>query len=230
MARKARVVKKTFDEAFGAIDKMEQAVCYRTVRRDFTVDDVCDYLWPAHAVRALREAYPYISASLSGQYNDYAATINDVHCWLTLDTTSVRMSTPCTGLIAPQDLLIEPHRVMEALREVRDNHLRFNKLRAVVTWLNEHARPMAARYYFPSLGALLPLGHEFHVHDGLKSAGCNGNISDIASDIREASVTVATGLLCEPDKVHNEGKGLFKVRILSNNTNSLAQSNEFVLL
>lgn len=215
-----------FEAAYGLIDRLEQAVCYRAVTGGYTIEDVCRYLWPPHVVDALRAAYPFINSNAHRDYWESGVKINAVECSLFVNVNAASMCTPGGGIIFPQDDERAPSPIMADLYTINETHRKFNRVRNVVGWLNHNATPMAARYYFPSLGAVLPPDHAFHTHDGLRSAGCSGNIAEIADDMRDASVTLATGLLCDPDKIVIEAH-LFKVHIV---TGSHGLSNQFALI
>lgn len=196
---------KKFTAALNNLNALEAAVVYRTVTVDFTLHDVVAWLWPREVRDALTAAYRYTHASdcspaaeiikIAGPPHDPPAVAK----WVTLQLNLSRI-----GMLRPrtEDIKIDAERgapIMEALRHVERINQEFIRVRDVIQWLEENATLAAARYYFPSLCALVPSSHPIHRINGARYRDPVG-IAAIIPAIREASATVASGLLCEPDE------------------------------
>jgi hypothetical protein len=119
-----------------------------------------------------------------------------MRCAFTLDVGSMRMCRPAHGSTELQDTPAR-NAIIQALSEARAIHARFNEVRRVVAWLNKHATPGAARYYFPTIRALLPNEtHSVHEAAGQRFKEPSENVGPIIPAMRSASTTIAGALLC----------------------------------
>lgn len=202
MARTPKNSARPFVAAFYAIDKMEVAVAYRTVTPGFTAMDVVKWLWPDDVVDPLIAAYPFTrypqDNMLVGPMNfSVSHTPLLVHFFFHLGPL---------GMLAPREdrININPDRgshITPVLMELAAIHKKFNLVRAVVLWLDDHATVGAARYYCPWLGSLLPQEHPFHDADGLRYKEPKADMTHIIRLMREAGSIVATGILADPQNV-----------------------------
>lgn len=195
-------------EALAKIDVMEAAVAYRTVTTDFTLTDVVRWLWPASVVDTLTAAYDVARGHQmlvdEGPISGHCLGV-PMSCSFRIMLDQVRMLSPAPGLSNPQ--LAQHTPMAAALLALDDIYRAYNKVRRVVTWMNEHATPGAARFYFPALGALLPAHHAFYRADGLRYKEPSGDMTEVANVIREAASIVAAGVLADPEHVENPHTG-----------------------
>ncbi len=210
--RKASVT--LFHDAFAAIDKMERAVVYRTVTCDFTTRDVVNWLWPAEIVDVLVKVYPYAHEryTFKCRHEEGVTLREDLAIWFKLETNNLGMMSPDDGLCSPdQSAYLSIWRV---LAEVSAIHEQYNKVRRCVTWMNENATVGAAKFYFPSLGCLLPAYHPFHKADGQRYKELTVDMSKINVLLREVGAIITSGLLAGPDHVENPAND-FGIRVNS---------------
>lgn len=223
-----------FSHAHGAINTMEQAVCYRTVTQGcgFTVMDVIQWLWPPEVWQPLQAAFPVIKTGDRSQAQD---TLILGHpddpqvCFATftfgLDARLAQVCAPAPGQIRLQNT--PSARAIEgALRDIARIHEDYSVVREVVAWLDAHATLSAAKYYFPSIGALLPAGHPFHEATGTTYREPNADMTEIVPKMRVAMATIAAGLLCDPNSVQNDARA-FYVNVLG--TNGASSSNLYII-
>lgn len=191
---------KQFAVAFSAIDKMEAVVAYRTVTTNFTTMDVARWLWPTSILEPLLAAWPVArSRQASVQVGPIRTTYVPLSVHLTLQLEPLRMLSPAEDMIQLNPDM--ERSILPALMELSTIHARFNIVRGVVRWLNDHATPGAARFYCPWLGSLLPVGHPFHEADGSRYKEPATDMTDINRSMRMAGSVVATGLLSDPEHV-----------------------------
>jgi hypothetical protein len=214
-----------FAGADSVITEMEAAVAYRTVTCDFTVEDAIQWLWPLEAIEALRHAHQYIE-------HKYRNHMETVQLPPPLPQISFSLELKNCGMVSPEDgicLFGGPadmkYRIEDAIRTWAHVHKEFNKVRRVVSWLNEHATVGYARHVFPQMRALLPENSPFHEADGLRYKEPLWPISEIADTLRECGAIVTGGILA--GTVENERK-LFGVQV--HNMNGLGDSKRFYMV
>ncbi len=210
--RQKRAPVALFHAAFAAIDKMEVAVVYRTVTCDFTTRDVANWLWPAEVVEALTRVFPYANERYTFRdHHDESITLReDFDICFKLHLAPLRMASPDDGHCALQ--LDTYPAIWRVLAELGTIHKQYNKVRACVAWMNENATLGAAKFYFPSLGCLLPANHAFHNTDGQRYKEPAVNMSGINVLLREVGAIVTSGLLADPDHVEITAKA-FGVKV-----------------
>lgn len=199
---------KPFVDAFGAIDKMEDAVIYRTVTCNFAPIDAARWLWPDTVVDALLEAFSYTKYRNSAHSEGpLRLTQGGIVCTLyfRLDD-ALPMLAPAPGLVHLNPDRGQP--IVDALSEVAAIHDDFNIVRTVVRWMNNNCTPGAARFYLPALTALLPPGHPVNQADGQRYQEPGASMADISPLIRRAGAIIASGLLADPGGVDNMRKEL----------------------
>ncbi len=204
--RQKRAPVALFHDAFAAIDKMEAAVVYRTVTCDFTTRDVANWLWPAEIVEALTRVFPYAHERYTfREHHEEEITLReDFDIRFKLHLAPLRMASPDDGHCAPIENTYPS--IWRVLAEVKAIHAQYNKVRACVSWMNKNATVGAARFYFPSLGCLLPADHAFHKADGQRYKEPAVDMSKINVLLREVGAIVTSGLLADPEHVENPNK------------------------
>lgn len=183
---------KPYDQAFPQIDAMEKCCCYRTVTADFTVRDVCEWLWPKEILDKIAAATPYLYESYS--YYDDMVALDGTPFHIQLDTEIATLYRPRGGVFQLQQTPKSPM-IEKALLDIARIHRKFQNVRAVVAWLNDYATPGATRYYFPSILALLPEDHVLHRVTGEIHSEPRLPIATVAERMREAMTTIAMGLV-----------------------------------
>ncbi len=204
--RQKRAPMALFNDAFAAIDKMECAVVYRTVTCDFTSEDVAFWLWPSHIVEALTRVFPYANNRYTFRdHHEEEIRLPELDIRFRLHLNPLRIASPDEGHCAPQ--LDAYPAIWRALAELKTIHEQYNKVRTCVEWMNDNATVGAAKFYFPSLGCLLPADHAFHKSDGQRYKELTVDMSGINVRLREVGAIVTSGLLADPDYVENPAQG-----------------------
>lgn len=191
-----------FPQLADKIDTLEAAVVYRTVTAEFTMLDMAHFLWPSEIVRKLTEAMPFMEYRRT-LHNEGVLHAAGCHFAVRLELAGIQMVSPADDLTKINMNAKNADAIARCLNELRQQWARFNRLRRVAAFFNQHLTVGAAKYYFPHLGSLLPHGHPFHEADGQRYKEPAVNMAPILDDIRASVTTLAGALLCEPDKVTN---------------------------
>lgn len=175
---------------------MELAVVTKTVTVDYTLDDVVNWLWEPDVVARLKAAYPYVNTVTHRYHRERVQMLpSSLECTFHVDTTKVGMTCPTYNLIAFQP--VWDRGISDSIHQVVALHARFNAVRRVVQWLDDNATLGYARHAFPPLAHFLPVNHEFHNYDGRHyKEPPEAMPTSVAQDLREATATVAMGVLC----------------------------------
>ncbi len=209
--RQKRAPVALFNDAFAAIDKMERAVVYRTVTCDFTTEDVANWLWPAEVVDALKKVWPYAHERyMFRDHHEEEIRLPELDIRFKLHLRLLCMVSPDEGHCVPQ--LDAYPAIWRVLSEIAAIHEQYNKVRTCVDWMNNNATVGAAKFYFPSLGCLLPANHAFHKSDGQRYKEPAADMSGINVRLREVGAIITAGLLADPDHVENLAKN-FGVKV-----------------
>jgi hypothetical protein len=195
---------KPFDGAFDKIDTLEKAVAYRTVTTDFTLMQVARWLWPDDMVDKLMAAHPIARYTQTNTTEGPFLPCAGVKCTFLIKVEDIPMLAPAWGIAPPDHRAFHPdrgHTIVKALQELAHVHAEFNKVRTVVRWMNDHATPGAARFYFPGICSLLPPTHAVHQADGLRYKEPLHSMTEITPLLRQAGAIVTMGLLADPDHV-----------------------------
>lgn len=212
--RVKRLVAEPFDEALVPLKVMERCVCYRTVTCDYTKYDVIEWLWPARIREPLENAHGLALHQVNTSYTHDFLRIPGPLGGLLID---IELELADCGMLVPSSDTVELQRtsksdvIMQSLNDVAGIVGKYRQVRKVVDWLNINATPAAAKFYFPSLGALLPAGHAFHKTGELYREP-KRPVAEIAHDMRCAMTTIAQGLLTYDVRLEREASR-FKVEI-----------------
>lgn len=184
-----------YTPAFEAIDKLEVAMVNRTIRPEFTIDDVVEWLYPPKVVAASLAAAEYIQST----YMDPTVMVDqDGIPRLKVTFHSPKYATPKGQFAATQHTAKTCH-IHEVLGEVCAIVAQCDIVRDVVEYFNDNnVHPGIARAVFPQLASLLPLENKFHSateREWRSVSYCDA----LRGKIRPAVNIVATGLLCNPD-------------------------------
>lgn len=207
--RRGQKPAQPFDAAWSQINRLEAAVIHQMVPIEFDTITMAKFLWPADVVSKLLAAYPYQCTTYeqsavestyfdlpSGQGGRVMGTIN-------LNSKSINMITPKEGLIVMQPE--HDKGILHALSETYAIHKKFEDVRRVVRWLNEHATPAAARNYFPPILSLLPAAHPVQDVQGERYREPTADMTEIAPFMRECAVTIVSALLSKLDHPNRTG-------------------------
>lgn len=192
-----------FEDAKEAVTNLESAVMGAMVSVDFTLQDVADAFVPQDSIEKLKAAFPHSGESHPSVQRWLNETFEGIYCHVRLDFEPLHMCTPLKDLIGLQPGYIQ--RIRPTISAMAAVHVSFNKVRAVVDWLNENATPGAARYYWPTICALLPADHVVQQLDGQLYREPVG-VSKIIPLMRETSAIVAGALLLPAGNTFDCGK------------------------
>lgn len=202
-----------FADTIPLITKMEAAAVYRTVTLDFTLQDVVDWMLPTGVQKILRDAY-HLAEKNSDTWSvgqQRLGTYQSPVCAFSVRVGDLEMLCPSGDDPVSVDSNTD-HPIYQTMVAIEKVVSRFSALTKVVNWLNDAATPAAARYYIPTLGSLLPAGHPFHRPASTNFREPQG-LAAMSPLIREASSTIAMGLLSDPDGTKLPGTGAFQARV-----------------
>jgi hypothetical protein len=189
---------KPFADAFNNIDTLEQNVIRRTVDAQFTPEQVVRWLFPDDVTDRLKAAYSVTRDVDRGNRISEDVTLPvvfpAVSCTIDISAKSVSMLVPAPHLCKLQDGRGE--QIIAAIRGVYEHHERFEKVRKVVSWLNEYATVGAARHYCPWMAGILPAEHPFHTAGGTIYREPSMSMVGIMGAMRESGAIMAGALLC----------------------------------
>ena len=184
---KAKGLLGPFTEALKQVDSLEERAIYSLVPIQFTVEDILtEVLEPEH-MKLLRA----VSTLAKDTYTNQHIALKPFNARVTVDLesygiypfkeeTCMNISSSCS--------------IATALTGIFDLMHQYDKVREVVKWLNKNATIGAARYYWPSMCALLSTEHNVHSADGTKFKEIQG-VGGMINKFRETSGIVASSLL-----------------------------------
>lgn len=218
-----------FAGALSKIDTMERAAMQRMLTPQFALQDVLYFLLPHSVVEALQVAWPHANKPYQMQWWAETDVVipGELHGGI---TCNLFLNCEAAHIVCPAGpVTLNEHfgkNVLACLHEAHAIFTRFEQVRSVIHWLNDHATPGAARYYFPGICSLLPPDHVVHRADGLRYKEPAANVAEIIPAMREAATTVAMGvLLGEVEAPPNPGN--FSVEFARNDDTN---SNRFHIL
>lgn len=188
---------KPFDQAFPALERVERNVIARVTDVRFTAEDLVRWMFPDHLVDTVKKAYPFVRNQDQGTWIAEQFTLpidgRGVQCTFTIKADAVGMLVPEAGCARNDEGRVGPvlHTVTEAYRE----HVKFEKVRQVLRWLNENATAGAARHYCPWLTSLLPSDHAFNQAAGHIFREPLVSMTEIVPVMRECGAIMAAALL-----------------------------------
>ena len=175
--------------ALNKVNDLEAAMVETMVTRAFVPLDVVQWMFPAPVIKTMHDAYGLLYYSYSeGDYD-----VEDVGR-VAINFHPLKMEAPAGRALAPT---CGPNTdaVQQAIQDIRLIHIQFNCLRGVLEWLDKNATAGAIKYYFPSVGALIPSGYSaFHRADGIRYKEPQG-ITTIVPEMRSAAALIASALL-----------------------------------
>jgi len=198
--RKPGDIVKPLDAAFNNLNAVERAVASTMVDVTFSVWDMAHWLWPLEIVEKLSDAFPYTKSPYKINAQEKVIVpcngALSMVCDFNINLDKCGMCCPDTGHVSMQP---GHDNIIKTLKNVYDIHLKFEQVRRVLRWLNNHATLGATRNYFPSVVALLPTTHAIHQVHGNNFREPIEPMGTIAADMREAGLTMASALLCQRD-------------------------------
>lgn len=235
MGRRRRYAEppKLYNDAFPLIDKLEMAVITRVVEADFTVDQALYALYEDDTVNKLKAAWPLTRDGDRGSYINERVIIPAAGA--TAVTATVIVHAKAAQILVPEAGNAKMERVLayeplvRAIQEAHEQHLRFEKLRAAVRWLNLYATPGAARHYCPWMTAILPADHAFQKLDGVIYREPECGIGEIMSTMRECAAIMASALLVG-DLDHSSDKNRLRLSFQGRRDNDGYASQKFGLI
>lgn len=179
------------------ISKVEANVIRRMVDVDFSAEDVTAWMFPDDVIATLRAAWPLIAARDRSQWTFQRLSLpihgtQDVMVSLTLKLGHLKV---CVPEQKAQNNLERYPRIGTALAAAYAEHLKFEKVRRVVRWLNANATAGAAKDLCPWLTSIVPADNPFHTATGRGYRHPQGDMSEITPIMRECSAIMAGALL-----------------------------------
>ncbi len=200
---------RPFEGTLYNVAKLEQLVINKTIKVDFAPLDVATWLFGTETVNILQAAYPLVqSYSRGGSFagdvtlNFGSVTQSGIRCSVRVDNEHVKMCSPDSKLAKPDFEHPRAGEIANAIEKAFSYHMKFQKIRQVIAWLNDHSTIGAARHYCPWLVSILPAEHPFNDASGITFKEPSQPMADILPIMRECGVVIASALLCgDPDKI-----------------------------
>lgn len=227
--------KPPYDEAFAAIDVLEEKVVDQMVTCNFGVMDVIKWLYPDDVVDLLVRAAT-CTVNIYGHQQTEGFVIPDggPYCRFNIEWAAIGMLPP---RIDPHPSTRGPYRDIESvLKEIDRIHAEFDVVRDVVGWCNMYGRtqaitPAAVRNYFPAMCSLLPSDHAVNRAAGITYTEPNCDMSSIMHKMREGQGIVGAALFCHERKISRHNHLILElVEPGPPGAVSIAISQRFVLL
>ena len=168
-----------------------------------STNEVMEWLFPKSTLDVLRAAKPVARES---------GTLFDTNMVsLPFGEVALRINLVKSDIFVPRDGTeqLQDHKgehIVSYLEQVHAVCMEWNKVRCVVTWINDHiVTPSAARHYWPTILSLVNESHPVYGVDGERFKDVEG-ISAIIPLMRETAGIVATALLMpkvEPPKAYS---------------------------
>lgn len=157
-----------------------------------STNEVMEWLFPKSTLDVLRAAKPVARES---------GTLFDTNIVsLPFGEVALRINLVKSDIFIPRDGTeqLQDHKgehIVSYLEQVHAVCMEWNKVRCVVTWINDHiVTPSAARHYWPTILSLVNESHPVYGVDGERFKDVEG-ISAIIPLMRETAGIVATALL-----------------------------------
>lgn len=224
---------KSFDAAWAGIDTLEANVIRRTVDTPYTPEQVVRWMFPDDVVDKLQAAWTCIrevdrTTHFSGDVNlPLMFPTVGVYWTIKCNSPQLHMCVPAKGRMNIDDS--RGPLILESLRQVYTQHLQFEKVRAVVRWLNTYATVGAARHYCPWLTSVLPPDHDFQSASGTIYREPSAGMAGIMPAMRESGAIMAGALLCGNND-ETPDRNLVQVQFKGQRDTEAYTSNAFGLL
>jgi hypothetical protein len=190
-AKKEKGLLGPFTEALKTVGLIEERAIHALVPINFTMEDVFDIVLSPEHKDLVKRAFGIVTTSY-GRQVIYLAPYNAI---INFDQDDYKMARfdPSICQEVPKDSLLGV-----ALDQIMDISNKYDRVRDVVKWFNKNATVGAARYYWPSMCALLPAEHDIHSCGGDKFRDIPG-VSSMINKFRETAPIVA-GAAMLPEK------------------------------
>lgn len=183
---------RIFESAKATVCRLRDNVVYKTVDVKFTLQDAINFCVPPHTQELLYAAYEVASADsgYSGKADSsFSLPYPDAH--LSIDFHQAFMFRPNSL----QRTGVDPNGIESTAEELVAIYRKFDDVELLIDWMDNHAMTVgAARYYWPTILALLPDTHPVHEADGQRYKETPG-VSQVLDLMREAAGTVAAALM-----------------------------------
>lgn len=191
--------KVTFPGVPDKITTLEQSVFNATYSLDVCLQDFLTWMFPARTVQTLTDAFSLAYRRAFNSIAIHSAIQYDPGCFATFRVNGEvgRMCTPAPGTARIDDTHPKHAHIVRVLAEIERLHMNFNKVRTVANWMEAHATPGAARYYWPAMCMLLPPEHPINHADGSRYREPAENIAPMIPLIRETPAVLVSAKLAE---------------------------------
>ena len=203
MSRFSRNKPKEVPFLAGNLNGLEDRMIALVKKPALSTNEVMEWLFPKSTLDVLRAAKPLAGGS------DTLFDTNIVS--LPFGEVALRINLVKSDIFVPRDGTeqLQDHKgehIVSYLEQVHAVCMEWNKVRCVVTWINDHiVTPGAARHYWPTILSLVNESHPVYGVDGERFKDVEG-ISAIIPLMRETAGIVATALLMpkvEPPKAYS---------------------------
>lgn len=189
---------KLFECAKEPVTDLMFKVFYRTITPRFTVNDVVEFCVPSEAVRnTCREAYAV--AHEHAQYRN-VGMVNLRDYSQPGERMTLSVDFHVAGMLTPNSQYLTANGpdttgIMDTINQTANLVAQFSKVKKLLTWMDDNRMtPGAARYYWPSILALLPDTHPVYQTDGQRHRETPG-VSEVLDLMRETSAIIASALM-----------------------------------
>lgn len=179
-------------------------MAFRTVPREFTMNDVVHTFLPADVVKLCRDAYPVVRGVDRGGGFDMtmalpimAAGMLDCNLHIMCSAEKNPMLCPVPDLARVSDGF-ENNPIRHAIAGCYTVHLQFEKMRRVCEWAADNLSAAAARDYVPWMGGILARDSAFHNFEAgaVYKEPARSPDAELLGYMRECNSLMATALLC----------------------------------
>lgn len=207
---------KLFEAAKEPAANLMFNVFYRTITPRFTVNDVVEFCVPSEAVRnTCREAYAV--AHEHAQYRNVGIVHLRDYSPPPGNSMALSVDFHVAGMLTPNSQYLTANGpdttgIMDTINQTVSLVAQFSKVNKLLSWMDDHRMtPGAARYYWPSILALLPDTHPVHQTDGQRYRETPG-VSEVLDLMRETSAIIASALMVgNGDPPHREGHVILSI-------------------
>lgn len=181
------------------IKTLEQRMSEVMITRDFQGMDVIEWMFPQDVIECMRSAF----GKVRYDSNDPHYTIKALGSkWRArFSFNSFNMVAPSEDCLKLQFQHPKHAAISAAFNEIAVLKSRFEELKEVVEWLDDHATAAAIKYFFPAMEALIPQSDSaFHRANGINYHAEPQGIALRLPAIRNGASLIASAMLSpKPD-------------------------------
>ena len=212
MSRFSRNKPKEVPFLAGNLNGLEDRMIALVKKPALSTNEVMEWLFPKSTLDVLRAAKP-VARESGTLFDTNIVSLPFGRVTLHINLAESDIFIPADGTEQLQDHKGE--HIVSYLEQVHAVCMEWNKVRCVVTWINDHiVTPGAARHYWPTILSLVNESHPVYGVDGERFKDVEG-ISAIIPLMRETAGIVATALLMpkvEPPKAYSYADSSFSFK------------------